>query len=1206
MTKRFLKSKRLRRSNRLCLAICVAGAALPASTAQAQVFNPTVLTPAAKPPPPSEVRSSVGRGQRGLQAPADADKKFVTVRSVSIAGAFPELAEQNDAFMRKLRGQRVSLAQIYQAAAELQAAYGKEFPLATLSAPRPDFAGGDVRLTVADGVIERLELKGVQEKTAILVRERLDPLIGKRHLTASEYQRRTLLVGTISGVAGQIVTTPGVAGDGYVLNVGVVENRVVGSTVITNRLPKEFGTWEFAQSFALNNAAGWGEQLSAAVSSGSDFDRYFSGTSKNQAYSIDFGVPIGADGFAVSAGYLSARSFASPLNSTFFQDYIDAGERQRLRFDRVYTRAAYPLILRTDLTLRAQAAVEHINNRYSFGPLPLGFVFPAVYGLPIFETARDQYTVARFSSETKYILPWFDNASFTGLIAYSHGLGGRSQSLDPIYGPLLSKFNASPVFDRLNLKGRLDIALPEQFILSGIGRYQTSFGKPLMIPENFILDGPEAVSGYASGTINADRGVTARGELTRPFALELLGYNHLIAPYIFGAWGSGVREDRQPGQFRHVRVQTFGGGVRADTNFLGTPWGESLAIEFGRDLSNIPFRETGYRTNFTYSARFVGDPFLPDAAPAAVSGVLKKGPADPGPAPALWQGAYAGLNAGYTWDPRPEIETAGAPLSTGLDQFLSFVDPQNNVAFQPTPAYWDVSSRGVKGRSLAAGGGYFGGGQIGYNFQINKFVLGVEADLQGSNARTRRNLIRFDSANQLVLFGPGFLQFQSDDALTTTMHTKSVDWLGTVRGRLGYLIAPTLLGYGAAGFAYGGARASSFVQQNWSGNGPIGSVLQSSGASGQYSGVRAGWSLGAGFEWMFAPNASVKAEYIHYDLGTANYAMSPLSTTFSPAGAGPIASGPAASNVIWPVARTQFRGDIGRIGLNYHFGQNGFYAADAVHPAAFVSGFYAGLNAGYNWDAASSATSQATPLRGALDETYAATLNGAAVATATGRSTVAANGALGGGQAGYNYVVDNYLGGVEADIQGAAAHGAGGFTGFAPFTLAGAAAGVSATSIASEKTLDWFGTLRARAGYLVTPSILAYATGGFAYGGMTLVNHIAHVTEGAPFYQSISGSGTLSTARVGWTLGGGLEWKFSPAMSLKAEYLYYDLGRAGASGFIADSTTTRANALAAPVFYVNTASVASSTRFSGQIARLGLNYHFDPAAAFPLLGQKTP
>jgi hemolysin activation/secretion protein/opacity protein-like surface antigen len=1011
--------------------VAVVAGAVPLALAQERLVNPTVLAPAAKPPQARVVSSVVTRGRAGLQAPPGAEKKFVTVRRVSIANAFPELAEANAAFVSKTEGRRLSLAEIYQDAAELQVAYARAFPLAALFAPQPDFRDGEVCLEVRDGVIEDIRITGVSEQTQALARERLAPLVGKRRLTAADYQRHVLLVSTLAGVSGQITTEPGAAPDGYVLSGALEETRIVNSSVVTNRLPLELGTWEFANAFAVNNALGLGEQVAGSVSSSTDFDRYFSGSAKSEAYSTDIGVPVGSDGLTVSAGFLSARWRPSPYFSTLGVDFIDMGERFNGRYDRVYARLSYPLILTTTMTLRAQAFVEHIDNRYRYSPFPLGFTG---LGAPVFDTAQDRYGAVRLVGEGSYQLPVLENARVSGLVAYGHGLGGRQESLDFIYGPPLSKIGASPNFNRLNVKARLDVGLPEQFIFSAIGRMQTSFGRPLMLPESFILDGQEAVSGYASGTLNVDRGVTARAELARPFAFEFLDYNRAVAPYVFASWGSGVRENIPSGLNRHLWAETFGGGVRAETAFVGSPFGESLALEFGRDISNIPFRQTGYRTNVAYNLRFAGDPFAAAIAPA-----VTKGPA-PDANPVLWQGFYAGLSAGYTWDPRPSIVTSGAPLLGGVDAIL------DNV---PAPPFWYAAALGAGGGAPRSGGGFIGGGQAGLNFQSGRVVAGVEADLQGANARVREGFSK--TAGALLGF---------DSVSSSVTHTKTADWLGTARGRLGYLVTPTLLGYATAGLAYGQTRASSYIAQNWDVGGLVGPLLQSSGSAGSASWLRAGWTIGAGPEWIFAPNASLKAEWLHYDLGNARYGLSPLSTVLRVADA---------TNVSAMSAQTQFRGDIVRLGLNYHFGRAALEAA-ATPPAVFASGFYGGLNAGYGWDSARSVVSRAGLTLDTLDrqlpDLFGAapplSLGPASTAVASGVARLSAKGAFGGGQGGYNFVHDRFLAGAEADMQGAAMSGRGGYTAAASFTLGEDVLGGTAVSTSVEKTIDWFGTLRAR------------------------------------------------------------------------------------------------------------------------------------------------
>src|SRR5262245_24379327 len=124
--------------------------------------------------------------------------------------------------------------------------------------------------------------------------------------------------------------------------------------------------------------------------------------------------------------------------------------------------------------------------------------------------------------------------------------------------------------------------------------------------------------------------------------------------------------------------------------------------------------------------------------------------------------------------------------------------------------------------------------------------------------------------------------------------------------------------------------------------------------------------------------------------------------------------------------------------------------------------------------------------------------------------------------------------------------------------------------------LDWFGTLRGRAGYLVDPPSLLYVTGGFAYGHLT-----ANFSGPAP---SISDSAT----RGGWVVGGGFERALHRNWTLRAEYLYMDLGTMRT---VLASTSQPA----AATFNQPTATVR--TDFTDQIFRVGVSYRFGEAYA---------
>src|SRR5208337_2426615 len=130
------------------------------------------------------------------------------------------------------------------------------------------------------------------------------------------------------------------------------------------------------------------------------------------------------------------------------------------------------------------------------------------------------------------------------------------------------------------------------------------------------------------------------------------------------------------------------------------------------------------------------------------------------------------------------------------------------------------------------------------------------------------------------------------------------------------------------------------------------------------------------------------------------------------------------------------------------------------------------------------------------------------------------SGGFGGGQIGYNWqgiLHPHLVLGAEADIQGAGIEDKGTDKFGDPY----------------KSHLDFFGTVRGRIGYAMDSSLF-YFTGGFAYGGIK--NEVDF-----PYF---SGASYIKdTTATGYVLGGGWEYKFSPAWSAKAEYQYINLGK---------------------------------------------------------------
>ncbi len=192
------------------------------------------------------------------------------------------------------------------------------------------------------------------------------------------------------------------------------------------------------------------------------------------------------------------------------------------------------------------------------------------------------------------------------------------------------------------------------------------------------------------------------------------------------------------------------------------------------------------------------------------------------------------------------------------------------------------------------------------------------------------------------------------------------------------------------------------------------------------------------------------------------------------------------------------------------------------------------------------------------------------------------SGFIGGGQIGYNYQIDNVVAGLEADFQGATAGGGGAASG-ASYDPVSAVAPISVTR--AHANLVNFGTVRARAGYLVTPTLLAFVTGGLAYS-QTYVDTALFSVDGSGQVNPGVGSASYGSIHSGWTAGAGVEWMFWPRWSAKLEYLYYDIG-APSLGMTGIGYTFGGSPVGAALV------TTTPPRFSGSIVRAGVNYHLD-------------
>jgi len=256
-------------------------------------------------------------------------------------------------------------------------------------------------------------------------------------------------------------------------------------------------------------------------------------------------------------------------------------------------------------------------------------------------------------------------------------------------------------------------------------------------------------------------------------------------------------------------------------------------------------------------------------------------------------------------------------------------------------------------------------------------------------------------------------------------------------------------------------------------------------------------------------------------------------------------------------------------------------------PGGNWTGFYAGVNGGYGWGHKELDSSlNGLPNGFALANGQAAFFNNqfgqqetqchiatglncqlpslSAASAAPGINSLSMEGGLVGGHIGYNHRSGLWVFGVEADADAANIRGSASQSASATATNAGSVAGntfaLTTTEIQRQTLstkIDALGTLRERVGFLATPGLLLYGTGGLAWGharellSVTEDSQVSLVTTGVVTLNVAAAAHSADTFKAdqtlfGWSAGGGVESKLTALgwnnVTVRAEYLHYDFG----------------------------------------------------------------
>jgi hemolysin activation/secretion protein len=554
-----------------------------ASPVYAQSAAPVTVTPPTLRPEHDDHGFKVDIPEAGgLTAPAGAEGMSVTLAGATLEGGFPEVATESAAILAKLRGQRVTLAQIYAAASEIEAAHARAgYVLARVAVPPQDLRdGGALRITVIDGFIEAVDTTGVPARVRAVVDARTKKLIGQHHLRLGDIEQPLLIANEVPGLAIRSTLMRGSQPGTAKLVLDGTHKLVSGSIGVDNQLDPSLGRWGVNAQLSINSALGFGEQIYGFASSGYDISKFFESDVPVRVVGGGMVIPFGDGRFTLNPEVTFSRTQPTPSNAA-------APTLGTLR--RLSLRAGYTVKRTRAQTIVLNGTIEQIDERTNV----VSFVTPVNH---------DRYMAARLGLNLEFDRQNGTSYDFTMLLSKGLGdTGGISQAeaqATTLNG--FSRQGASNDFTKLQAQARGAWAIGKDmgFTLSAKG--QSSFGKPLLRAEQFSLEGGDGASAYVGGTTSVDEGIVARAELSKRFTTGDEKSGISLIPYIFAAGGAGTINQPTALEPGSIKAASLGVGARGRLAALKL----SFSLEYAHGLSDYATIDNSDRVNAVATFRF--------------------------------------------------------------------------------------------------------------------------------------------------------------------------------------------------------------------------------------------------------------------------------------------------------------------------------------------------------------------------------------------------------------------------------------------------------------------------------------------------------------------------------------------------------------------------------------------------------------------------
>ena len=540
---------------------------------------------------PPVVRSVPGGLQLAASAardvPEGAERLTVTPSDLEVEGGFASMHEATSKIADSIKGKRVTGAELFAKAHELEVAYARAgYLLVRVSIPPQTVRdGAPFKLSVINGRVGSIDTSAVPEKVRARVRSILEPLVGKGDLTRRELERRLLLAGDTSGIRLKSALK---AGDVFGSTRIVVEAKYSPIRVISavnNSLSDEMGTYSVDLGVDFNSLLGLGEvaYLRLGGYPGSENGSVFDDAPRNRQAVVGVTMPLGTDGWWVNAEGVDSQTHpTSDLGYTMLDHY------QKLSGS-----LGYHWIRGRQFNTSSLLTFEMASEKQTIDVAGAKSAF-----------SEDQLRILRFGQSASLYDPWGGLFSATAVASFGLDALGARQATTSLP---LSRDGAKPDFSKLAIDVTYKkAAIQNRINLSFAAAAQTSFGEALVSSEQLTLSGRDWLSAFDSGDIVGDSAFVTRGEISYPISEPNLpwleGIHAIVAPYLHAEAGMAKLEQPTALENDWTRAYSVGAGLRIALGKKDSNLASSLVLEYAHgDATGMGEKD---RFNFALISQF--------------------------------------------------------------------------------------------------------------------------------------------------------------------------------------------------------------------------------------------------------------------------------------------------------------------------------------------------------------------------------------------------------------------------------------------------------------------------------------------------------------------------------------------------------------------------------------------------------------------------